>query len=74
MQRFIDDTISFVKLGTMNYIITCEEEDKGTLRFLHALICRKFNSIVTIVSQEPTNNDIYLNWNAFAPGSWKRRT
>ena len=87
MQRFIDDTISFVKLGTMNYIITksnsfytnirlifVKKKTEGTLPFLHVLICRKVTSIVTIVFQKPTNNDIYLNSNAFAPGNWKRRT
>ena len=29
---------------------------------------------MTIVFQKPTNNDIYLKWNAFATGSWKRGT
>ena len=68
----------------MNYIITklnsfdnniqftFEEEDKRTLPFPDALICRKGNSIVRTVFCKPTNNDIYLKWNAFAPGTWKR--
>ena len=82
-KRYADDTISFFKLGTINYIITklnsfdnsiqftFEEEDEGTLPFLDALIHSKGNSIII---QKPTNNDIYLNWNTFAPDTWKRET
>ena len=29
---------------------------------------------MTTVFQKPRNNDIYLNWNAFAPDTWKRGT
>ena len=29
---------------------------------------------MTSLSEKPTNNDIYLNWNAFAPDAWKRGT
>ena len=78
-KRYLDDTISFVKLGTISYIITklnsfdnniqftFEEEDKGALPFLDVLIRRKGNSILTTVFRTHTNNDIYLNWNTFAP-------
>ena len=60
-KRYVDDTISFVKLGTMNYIITklnsfdnniqltFEEEDKEKLPFLDVPIQRKGNSIVTTI-------------------------
>ena len=60
-KRDVDHMISFVKLGTINYIITnlnsfdnniqftFEEEDKGTLPFLNVLIRRNGNSIVTTV-------------------------
>ena len=60
-KRDVDDTISFVKLGTINYIITnlnsfdnniqftFEEDDKGTLPFLNVLIRRNGNSIVKTV-------------------------
>ena len=85
-KRYVDDTLSFVKLGTISYIITklnsfdnniqftFKEEDKGTLPFLDVLIRRKSNSILTTVFRKHTNNDIYLNWNAFAPDTWKRGT
>ena len=83
-RRHVDDTISFVKLGAMNYIITkldsfdnniqltFEEEDKGKLLFLDVLIQRMGNSIVTTLFRKLTNNEIYLNWNVFAPDTWKR--
>ena len=70
-KRYVD-TISFVKLGNTNYIITklnsCDkniqfnfEKDKGLLLFLDVLIQRNSNSIVTTRFRKPTNNDIYLN-------------
>ena len=61
-KRYVDDMIPFVKLGTINYIITklnslyhniqftFEEEDKGTLPFLDVLVQRKGNSTVTSIS------------------------
>ena len=85
-KRYVDDTISFVKLGNVNCIITksnsfdnniqytSEEEGKGTLPFLDVLIQKKGNSVVTGIFRKPTNTDIYLNWNAFAPNTWKRGT
>ena len=68
-KRFVDDTISLVKLRTVNEIITklnsfdnniqftFEEEDKETFPFLDVLTQRKGSSTVTIIFQKPTNND-----------------
>ena len=47
---------------------------KGTLPFLDVLLCRNGRELTTTVYRKKTNNDIYLNWNAFAPVSWKRGT
>ena len=70
-KRYVDDTISFVKLGTINYIITklnsfdkniqfaFEEEGKGALPFLDVLIERNGNSIVATIFWKPANIDIY---------------
>ena len=67
---YVDDTIFFVKSGTINYVITklnsfdsniqftFEEEDKGALPFLDVLIQRNGDSIVTTIFPKPTNNDI----------------
>ena len=38
------------------------------------MISRKRNDITTSVYRKSTCNDIYLNWNAFAPASCKRET
>ena len=83
---YVDDTISFVKLGAIDHIITklnsfhkniqftFEEEDKGTLPFIDFLIQRNSNSVVKTIFRKPTNNDIYLNSNTLAPDAWKRKT
>ena len=34
-------------------------------------LCRTGKKIYTTVYRKTTNNDVYLNWNAFAPISWK---
>ena len=38
------------------------------------LLCRSGRELTTTVYRKKTNNDIYLNWNTFAPISWKRGT
>ena len=38
------------------------------------LLCRNGRELTTTVYGKKTNNDIYLNWNAFTPASWKRGT
>ena len=47
---------------------------KGTLPFLDVLLCRNGRELTTTVYRKKTNNDIYLNWNTFAPATWKRLT
>ena len=85
-KRYIDDTICYIKVGSVNYILsllnsfdtnikfTYELQHAGKLPFLHVLLCRKGKKIYTTVYRKATNNDVYLNWNAFAPISWKRGT
>ena len=38
------------------------------------MLCRHEENIVTTDYQKVTNTDAYLNWNSFAPHSWKRGT
>ena len=85
-KRYVDYTIFFVKTGTTEFIISVlnsfdkniqfmfEEENDETISFLDILINRKRNNITTRVYRKSTCNDTYLNWNAFAPASWKRGT
>ena len=82
--RYVDDKICFVKIGTTEFIIsllnsfdeniqfTFEEENDETIPFLDILIGRKRNDITATVYRTSTCNDVYLNWNAFAPATWKR--
>ena len=82
-KRYVNDRISFVKFGSINYIITklnsfdkniqfsLEEEEKWKSPFLYVLIQRNGNSIVAPIFRKPTNNNIYLNCNAFALDTWK---
>ena len=85
-RRYVDDTISYVKIGSIKHVLcllnsfdeniqfTSESESKGTLPFLDLLLCRNGRELTTTVYRKKTNNDIYLNWNAFAPVRWKRCT
>ena len=72
-ERYVDDTICFVKIGTTKFIIsvlnsfdkhiqfTFEEENDESIPFLDILISRKRNDITTAVYRKSTCNDIYLN-------------
>ena len=85
-RRYVDDTISYVKIGSIKHVLcllnsfdeniqfTFESESKGTLPFLDLLLCRNGRELTTTVYRKKTNNDIYLNWNTFAPATWKRLT
>ena len=85
-KRYVDDTIFFVKMGSAQYIVsilnrfetniffTCQMYKKCCLPFLNVLLTRNGNNIVTTVYRKTTTNDLYLNWNSFAPTSWKSGT
>ena len=85
-KRYVNDTICFIKIEYVDNILsvlngfdnnikfTVEEEKEGLLPFLDVLICRNDKSIETTVCRKSTNNNIYLNWNAFAPDTWKKGT
>ena len=46
-------------------------EKNSKLPFLDEMLCRKGNKLVCSVYRKSTNNDIYMNWNSFAPKTWK---
>ena len=82
-KRYVDETICFVKTGTINYIrkilnnfdpnikFTYELEKDCKLPFLDVWLIRKGNNIITSIYHKATTNDIYLNWESFALTSWK---
>ena len=65
-----------LKLNSFNENIQFpfDSESKGTLPFLDVLLCRNCRKLTTTVYRKKTKNNIYLNWNALAPDSWKRGT
>ena len=85
-KRYLDDTITFVKIGTVHHILSTlnnvhpniqfpyETDYNFKLALLDVLSCRDEENIVTTVYRKSTNADVYLNWNSFAPHSWKRGT
>ena len=80
--RYVDDKICFVKISTTEFIISLlkrfdkniqfEEENNETIPFLDILISQRKKDIPTTVYRTSTCNDVYLNWNASAPATWKR--
>ena len=84
-RRYVDDTICFVKMGSIECILsvinnfhekikfTYEIEKDSKLSFLDVEIQRTNETLATTVYRKETNNDMYLNWNSFSPETWKRR-
>ena len=78
-KRYVDNTITFIKIGTADYILpmlnnfhpniqfTYEKEYNFKLAFSDVMLCRDGENIVTTVYRKVTNPDVYLNWNSFAP-------
>ena len=85
-KRYVDDTVCFVKVASINYILsvlnsfnmnikfTYELEYEGKLPFFDVLLCRTGKKIYTTVYRKATNNDVYFNWNAFSSNNWRRGT
>ena len=74
MLKLVILNISLLNSFEENIQFTCESGNKGTLPFLDVLLCRNGAELTTTVYRKKTNNDVYLNWNGFAPFSWKRGT
>ena len=78
-KRYVDDTICFLKIGTISYItkifnnfdskikFTYEVEKDCKLPFLDVLGIKKGNNIITTIHCKATTSDIYLNWKSFGP-------
>ena len=85
-KRYVDDTITFVKIGTVDQILsmlnnfhsniqfTYETKSNFKLAFLDVMLCRDGENIATAIYRKVTKASMYLNWNSFAPHSWKRGT
>ncbi|XP_066936747.1 uncharacterized protein [Clytia hemisphaerica] len=84
-KRYVDDTFCVIKKGKDNIILrelnknehvkfTSEKQVNNMLAFLDVLLINRFGTIDTTVYRKPTNTDIYINWNSFAPDTWKKGT
>ena len=81
--RFVDDTITAIATNSVNHVITelnsfhsniqftYEIEQNNSISFLDVKLIRNREKLDTTVYRKPTNSDIYLNWNSFAPKSWR---
>ena len=84
-RRYVDDTITIVKIGSVEYLLsvmnnfhpkikfTYEMKVKPKLAFLDILLHHDGHDIITTIYGKVTNN-VYLNWYSFCPREWKRGT
>ena len=85
--RYVDDTFAFIKPDKINEVeeklnsfhenikFTHEDEKAGKIAFLDVTVARgKGDKLETSVYRKPTNTDIYMNWYAHAPTTWKIAT
>ena len=86
--RYVDDTFAFIKIGEEDYVkekldeyhpnikFTYEMENEGKLPFLDVQMTKegRDGSLETSVYRKITNTDIYMNWKAHAPVTWKIAT
>ena len=85
-KRYVDDTLCFVKKGFRQHILTelnkfhtnitftYEDETNNMISFLDVLLIKREDSIDLAVFRKETNTDLYINWDAFAPETWKTST
>ena len=86
-KRYVDDTFTFVKKNHISEVIkeinsfhpnikfTHEIEKEKKIAFLDVLLKKlEDGSIETSVYRKPTNNNIYIHWNAYGPQQWKTGT
>ena len=78
-RRYVDDTICFIKNRSIKHVLsthnnfhssikfTNETENGSKLSFLDVQLMRTGDNIETCVFRKPTNTDIYIHWNSFAP-------
>ena len=64
-RRIVDDTVAFVKNGSIGYILG----NNNDLPFLDRLRTKKTYNINTKAYRKQTNTDLYLNWSFHAPAT-----
>ena len=51
-----------------------ELEQNGKINFLDVILIRTNGTLQTTIYRKSTHNGVYLHWNSFAPGTWRRCT
>ena len=82
--RYVDDTFTFIKKGEIDRVLqilnsfhegikfTFEKESNNSIAFLDVKVLKKTDgSFDTDIHRKKTDTNVYLNWNSFAPKSWK---
>ena len=82
--RYVDDTFTFIKKDEINAVqealnsfhgdikFTYESEIDNKISFLDVSISRRPDGMFdTTVHRKPTDNSIYIHWDAFATRQWK---
>ena len=82
--RYVDDTFTFIKKGEINKVLsllngfhkdiqfTHEVEKNNNIAFLDVKIVRKQDGkFITSIYRKDTVTNLYINWKAFSPKSWK---
>ena len=83
-KRYVDDTFAIVKRNSVDAILntlnrfhrnitfTHEIESGGKIAFLDVLVERTGNgTFESSVYRKPTNTDLYIHWQSYAPEGWK---
>ena len=85
--RYVDDTFAFMKANQQTEVLrklnsfhpsiqfTYEKEKNKSISFFDVFVERvSENKLNTSVYRKCTSNDIYINWYAHAPNTWKIAT
>ena len=68
---YVGDTICLVKIGTTEFIISVLNSFDKNIQFTFE---EEIDETIPLVYWKSCCNNLYTNWNAFAPVTWKRGT
>ena len=68
---YVGDTICLVKIGTTEFIISVLNSFDKNIQFTFE---EEIDETIPLVYWKSCCNDLYINWNAIAPATWKRGT
>ena len=73
-RRFVDDTIVYVKRGSIEYVLSALNSFHENKMFTYEQENNNRFPILDVFFRKETYNDLYLQWDSFSPISWKRGT